>query len=78
LLSLRIKKAQIPDRVYDMHTSAGRKKGRGLEHFLNEGASVRKERFQNDWEERGMAFALGDEISEEEKERRRLEKDIIP
>jgi len=48
-----IEKAAIPDRAYDMHTYEGKKKGRGLEHFFNEAASVRNERFPNDWEEAG-------------------------
>ena len=50
-ISTPIKKAQIPDRAYDKHTSIGKnKRGRGLEHFFNEAASVRNERFSNDWE----------------------------
>lgn len=53
-LSRPIEKAPIPDRAYDMHTfEGGQKKGRGLEHFFNEAASVKKERFPNDWEEVG-------------------------
>ncbi len=52
-LSLPIEKATIPDRAYDMHTGAGTKKGRGLEHFFNEGGSVKNERFPSNWEEAG-------------------------
>jgi hypothetical protein len=52
-LSTQIKEAEIPDRAYDHHTRAGRKKGRGLEHFFNEAASVKNEGFPNVWEERG-------------------------
>jgi len=48
-----IKKAKIPDRAYDMHTRAGKKMGRGFRHFFKEGASLRKERFPNDWEDAG-------------------------
>jgi hypothetical protein len=48
-----IEKATVPDRAYDMHTFEGKRKGRGLEHFFNEAASVRNERFPNDWEEVG-------------------------
>jgi hypothetical protein len=29
---------QIPDWAYDMHTIEGKKKGRGLDHFRQEGA----------------------------------------
>lgn len=52
-LSLPIDEARIPDRAYDMHTDAGRKKGRGFKHFFDEAASVRNERFPNDLEEKG-------------------------
>jgi len=52
-LSKPIEKAIVPDRAYDTHTSPGRKKGRGLEHFLNEGATVINERFPNNWEAPG-------------------------
>ena len=52
-LSFPIKKAEIPDRAYDMHTLAGKRKGRGFEHFFDEGASVKNERFPNDWEQAG-------------------------
>jgi len=30
----------IPDKVYDKHTSEGRRRGRGMEHFLSEGAAL--------------------------------------
>jgi hypothetical protein len=52
-LSRPIEKATVPDRAYDMHTYEGKKRGRGLEHFFKEGASVKNERFANDWEEVG-------------------------
>ena len=52
-LSFPIKEAKIPDRAYDMHTSAGKRKGRGFEHFFKEAASVKNERFPNDWEQTG-------------------------
>ena len=51
--SLPLEKAKIPDRAYEMHTDTGREKGRGLKHFFDEAASVRNERFPNDWEEQG-------------------------
>ena len=31
---------EIPDRAYDMHTHKGRRMGRGLEHFREEGAKL--------------------------------------
>ena len=52
-LSRPIEKATVPGRAYDMHTYEGKKKGRGLEHFFKEAASVKNERFANDWEEVG-------------------------
>ena len=52
-LSRPIEEAPIPDRVYDMHTYIGRRRGRGLEHFFNEAASIRNERFPDDLEEEG-------------------------
>jgi len=56
-----IKKAKIPNRVYDMHTLAGKKLDRGLKHFFEEGASVENERFPNDWKEAGeTAYYLAD------------------
>jgi hypothetical protein len=57
-LSRPIEMATIPDRAYDMHTVAGTNMGRGLEHFFNEAASVKKERFPNDWEELGRKANL--------------------
>jgi hypothetical protein len=48
-----IKKAQIPDRAYDMHTRQGKKMGRGLDHFFKVGATVKNERFTNDWQQVG-------------------------
>ena len=66
-LSRPIEKASIPDRAYDMHTYEGKKKGRGLEHFFNEAATVKNERFPNDWEEAGKKAhfqAQKEEVSE--------------
>jgi hypothetical protein len=31
----------------------GKKMGRGLKHFFEQGASVKRERFVNNWEEAG-------------------------
>ena len=58
-----ITKAKIPARAYDMHTGARKKRGSGLKHFLEEGASVKQERFPNDWEEAGTdAFYSADRV----------------
>lgn len=48
-----IKAAKIPDRAYDRHTYAGKKRGRGFKHFFKEGASLKNERFSNNWEQAG-------------------------
>jgi len=48
-----IKKAQIPERAYDMHTRQGKEMGRGLVHFFKHGATVKNERFTNDWQQVG-------------------------
>jgi hypothetical protein len=61
--SFPIKEAIIPDCAYDRHTRAGKRRGRGLEHFFNEGASVKNERFPNDWEQTGRdAYIRADKI----------------
>jgi hypothetical protein len=57
-LSTPIKKAQIPDRAYDRHTREGRRRGRNLEHFFNVGATVKNERFPNDWEQTGKTASF--------------------
>ncbi len=35
-------KLEIPDYVYDMHTRKGRKMGRSLKHFYEEGAYINR------------------------------------
>ena len=45
--------ATIPDRAYDRHTAIGKRKGRGLGHFFNQGATVKNERFPNNCEQAG-------------------------
>jgi hypothetical protein len=52
-LSVPIKRAEIPDRAYDMHTAKGRALGRGLKHFFNVAGTVKNERFKNIAEEEG-------------------------
>jgi len=54
-LSIPIKTTEIPDRAFDKHTIAGKRKGRGLKHFFNEAATVKNERFPNDWELAGRS-----------------------
>ena len=51
--SLQINKAQIPDRAYDKHTKKGKMMGRGLKHFFKVAATVKNERFPNDWQKTG-------------------------
>ena len=54
-LGTPITKATIPDRAYDKHTTQGKKRGRGLKHFFNEGATVKNERFLDNWKDAGEA-----------------------
>ena len=68
-----IKKAQIPDRAYDMHTRQGREMGRGLEHFFNVGATVKKERFKNNWEHVGKSACFRAEKKGLEKEEKLID-----
>lgn len=44
MTNIRGERPQIPDVAYDMHTKRGQEMGRGLEHFLKEGARVENER----------------------------------
>jgi len=41
------KKLPIPDYALDMHTSRGRRKGRGFDHFFSEGNRLKNEPFEN-------------------------------
>jgi hypothetical protein len=73
-LSSPIKEAKIPDRAYDMHTRAGRDKGKGIDYFFRVSGTIKKERFKNDWEAIGKKaynqaykerLAYGDNIIKE-------------
>ena len=44
MVNIRGERPQIPEVAYDMHTKRGQEMGRGLEHFLKEGARVENER----------------------------------
>ena len=52
-MSFHIADSDIPDRAFDMHTREGKRRGRGYDHFFRKAASVRNERFPNDWEKVG-------------------------
>ena len=61
-LSIPIKEAVIPDRAYDRHTAAGKRMGRGFKHFFKKAASLKNERFPNNWKEAGRnAYFLADQ-----------------
>ena len=61
-LSIPIKEAVIPDRAYDRHTAAGKRMGRGFKHFFKKAASLKNERFSNNWKEAGRnAYFLADQ-----------------
>ena len=44
MTDVRGERPEIPDVAYDMHTRRGQEMGRGLEHFMKEGARVENER----------------------------------
>ena len=44
MTNVRGVRPEIPDVAYDMHTRRGQEMGRGLEHFMKEGARVENER----------------------------------
>jgi len=48
----RNKMPQIPDFALDMHTERGRKMGRGIDHFFNEGCKLENEAFPNPYKEK--------------------------
>jgi hypothetical protein len=57
-----IEEAEIPDRAYDYHTSIGKRKGRDHDHFFKEAATLKNERFENNWEAAGReAYFRADE-----------------
>ena len=53
----------IPDYALDMHTAAGRRLGRGIRHFLEEGAVVEPELAERErvYRERLLAALMGDD-----------------
>lgn len=57
-LSVPIEKATFHDWVYDQHTLVGKREGRGLKHFFDEGAPVKNEAFANNWEKPGREAYL--------------------
>ena len=56
-----IRKAVIPDRAYDKHTSIGKRRKRGLDHFFRQAATLRNERPFNDYEAEGKKVYLAAE-----------------
>lgn len=57
------KKLEIPDYAIDMHTARGKAKGRGMEHFLNEGAKLvnESEKVENPYKDRAKELWLKQE-----------------
>jgi replication-associated recombination protein RarA len=43
-------KPEIPDYALDMHTYRGKKVGRGIDHFFNEGAKLNNQAFEDPYE----------------------------
>ena len=50
--------ATVPDRAYDKHTGIGKRKGRRLAHFFKYAATIKNERFPNNWDEAGTKAYL--------------------
>jgi replication-associated recombination protein RarA len=52
------KKLAIPDYALDMHTLAGKKMGRGLEHFCSEGTKLSNEPLENPYKEKAKEILI--------------------
>jgi replication-associated recombination protein RarA len=52
------KKLAIPDYALDMHTLAGKKIGRGLEHFCSEGTKLSNEPLENPYKEKAKEILI--------------------
>lgn len=52
------KKLVIPDYALDMHTLAGKKMGRGLEHFCSEGTKLSNEPLENPYKEKAKEILI--------------------
>jgi replication-associated recombination protein RarA len=52
---------EIPDEALDMHTSRGRRMGRGKKHFLEEAGRLENETLPDPYREEGVAAWLGTE-----------------
>jgi replication-associated recombination protein RarA len=52
------KKLAIPDYALDMHTLAGKKRGRGLEHFFSEGNKLGNEALENPYTEKAKEMLI--------------------
>lgn len=48
------KKLELPDYALDMHNLRGKKMGRGLEYFFNEGNKLENEAFENPYTEKAI------------------------
>lgn len=48
------KRHEIPDYALDMHTFRGKKMGRGLEHFFDEGAKLENQAFEDPYEKQAF------------------------
>jgi replication-associated recombination protein RarA len=66
------KKLPIPDYALDMHTSRGKRMGRGYDHFFSEGNKLKKEPFENPYTEKAkeMLTKHGRLLSEFKKKKR--------
>lgn len=71
-------KHQIPDYALDIHTRQGKKKGRGLDHFYDEGSKINNPNKMPDEELfEKMALAADKEIEQHEKEHKPERSQVI-
>ena len=64
-IQLEDKKLPIPDYALDMHTSRGKKMGRGLEHFFSEGTKLNKEPYENPYKEKAKEILKQGSLKQE-------------
>ena len=57
----RGERLEMPDYALDMHTFRGRKMGRGMKHFVEEGAKIVSEKADNPYKETAKRILLGNE-----------------
>jgi replication-associated recombination protein RarA len=57
-IKFKDKKLEIPDYALDVHTVRGKKKGRDIKHFLEEGSKLEREALPNPYKENAREILL--------------------